>query len=156
MIGMAKALRKKEDFFKHISGLIKSLAKTYSVVVKELDFLESKSEIRADVVDSQYRFLAERLKRAIETFKDEMAASLQEYYFQVDNDMLSPHTIAHVKNELDILKNVYKSLGKKIPDRVLKEVLGANYFFHNNMRKLTPNKLLEYFELNYMMHKNKK
>jgi hypothetical protein len=141
------------DFFKHIANKIEALTKAYMLFAKELDLVNSKSKIKADTKEDRYKFLIERLKRAIDAFKDEMAASLNEFYFQKDNDLISPYSINHIKNSLDELKKVHRTVTKKISDQVLKDKLEHNYFFHVRIGKLTADKLMEYFELNYMLHK---
>jgi hypothetical protein len=139
------------DFFKHIANKLEALTKAYMLFVKELDLINAK--VKADTKEDQYKFLTERLKRAIDSFKDEMVASLNEYYFQKDNNLISPYAIVHIKNILDELKKVHKTISKKIPDEILKDKLEHNYFFHTRIGKLTADKLMEYFELNYMLHK---
>lgn len=141
--------KKSSDFVKHISNNIQSLTKAYTIFVKELDSINNKFNVKADAKEDHYRFFTERLKRAIDAFKDEMAASLGDFYFQMDNNLISPHAIS----QIDDLKRVHKNIGKKVPDQILKEKLEHNYFFHTNVHKLTPKKIMEYFELNYMLHK---
>jgi hypothetical protein len=145
--------KKSSDFVKHISNNIESLTKAYTLFVKELDSINNKFNVKADAKEDHYRFFTERLKRAIDAFKDEMIASLGDFYFQMDNNLISPHAISHIKSKIDDLKKVHKTIGKKVPDQILKEKLEHNYFFHANVHKLTPKKIMEYFELNYMLHK---
>jgi hypothetical protein len=141
------------DFFKHIANKIEALTKAYMLFGKELDLINTKFKVKADNKEDQYKFLTERLKRAIDAFKDEMVSSLNEFYYQKDNNLISPYAITHIKNIIDELKKVHKTISKKIPDQILKDKLEHNYFFHTRISKLTANKIMEYFELNYMLHK---
>lgn len=149
-------MRSSHSFFKHIGNKIDALTKAYALIGKEIERLQEKAQVSGDVKDNQYIFLVKRLNRAIDTFKTEMQESLAEYYFQADNNMVSPYYINHIKEKLDELKKVYQTLGSKIPDTILKDVLGHNYYFHKNLKKLTAKKLMEYFETNYLLHKKSK
>jgi hypothetical protein len=139
---------KSEDFFKYIADRIDTLTKAYELVVKEITSKKIKSDI-------SYDYLIGRLKRAIDAFKVEMAESLKDYYHLKDNNILSLYSLTHVQQKLDDLKKVYASIGKKIPDSILKEKLEDNYYFHKNIKKLTAKKIMEYFETNYILHKKK-
>lgn len=148
----------KYDLFKNVSELIEDLAKSYILFGNEINTINSKiKEANADIVENQYKFAIEKLDRSITFFKTEMQESLIVYYHQVETNTLSQYTVSHIKDELDKLKKIHKTISKaKVPSELLKDRLGENYLFHIRLNKLTAKKIMEYFEMNYLLHQKKK
>lgn len=147
-----------EKFFKNIELEIENLAKTYEFVSNEIDKLEQKTlKTTASTDNIEFMVLIKLLDRAISAFKREMRASLNDYFFMKDAGILREHSALHIKTKIDILHKRHKEFtDKRIPEDLLKKGLGRNYYFHQNIKKLTPETILEYFEMNYAMISDEK
>jgi len=134
-------------FFEHVARTINKLTKAYSLALKEI--VEKTDQISAAV---EYDFLLKRLNRAIDTFKVEMKACLKDYIQMKNLNILrGEYASQHIKNQLDALHLERDALIGYIPEDHLKSGLGHNYYFHINLDKLTPQILMDYFEINYTM-----
>jgi len=145
-----------EKFFKNIELEIENLSNAYGLVSSEIDKLEQNQlnqlKTTASNENIEFTMLLKLLNRAITSFKREMKASLNDYFYMKDAGILREQSATHIKMQIDTLRKRHKEFtAKKIPDDLLKSVLGRNYYFHKNINKLTPETILEYFEMNYAM-----
>lgn len=144
-----------EIFFKHIALEIKKLSNAYSLFFDEMENIASKKlNVVASPDDVEYGLVIKILNRAIIAFKQEIKNSLDDYYYMKDLNILrTEHAATHLKNQIDILHESFKQVSnsKNIPESLLKSGLGRNFYFHKNIEKLTPETLLEYFEMNYSL-----
>jgi hypothetical protein len=138
----------RNEFFKHICDNISALTKIYAIILQELTGIKSKAIGAKDV---SYSFVLRKLKRAIDAFKQEMAACLTDYYMLKDNNLELPYALTHIQEKLKDLKEVHKNASKQIPMEILRKELDYNYYFHQNIRKLNASKIMQYFETNYML-----
>lgn len=149
--------RNSEKFFKNIEIEIENLANAYGLVSDEIDKLKQNQENQnlktiTSNENVEFTMLLKLLNRAITSFKREMAASLNDYFYMKDAGILREQSATHIKMQIDILRKRHKEFtNKQIPDDLLKKVLGRNYYFHQNIKKLTSETILEYFEMNYAM-----
>ena len=147
--------RTSEKFFKNIELEIEKLANTYELISSEVDKLERKPQnlkTTAGTENIEFTMLIKFLDRAITAFKREMKASLNDYFFMKDAGILREQSAVHIKVQVDTLHKRYNEFSNKhIPDDLLKNGLGSNYYFHQNIKKLTSDTILEYFEMNYAM-----
>lgn len=144
-------------FFEHIGAKIAILAKAYKNIAE--DFQELGSGAVADVKKENntvnYTIILNRLNRAINDFKREMKRSLQDYYIIISQFELSPNSARHIESNLNVLHDEYARFSKDVSEEVIEKGLGRNYFFHKNLKKLTVETLLDYFETNYLLHMEK-
>ena len=138
-------------FFEHIAFAIEKLTKAYTFALDEISRKEL--SVSAAVEDNiEYGILLRRLGRAIEAFKVEIKACLKDYIYLKDlNKMNEQHAARYLKSQLDALHTEKDLLTKHIPEEHLRSGLGRNYYFHKNIKNLTPETLLDYFEINYTL-----
>jgi len=141
-------------FFKHIEAMVSILARAYKVAHEDIQELKEQ-KISAATNNINYTIILNRLNAAIDTFKQEMARNLQDYYIIMDTTGISQYAAKHIETSLLDLYTKYANFNKDAPEDVVKKGLGKNYFFHKNLKKLTVEVILSYFETNYMMHMEK-
>lgn len=144
-------------FFEHIGAKVAILANAYRNAVDDFNDLDIGETSVANVKDNtvSYAILLNRLNRAINDFKREMKRSLEDYYIIVSQFEISQNSAKHIEGKLDILHNEYDRLIKNVSEDIIKKGLGKNYFFHKNLKKLTVEAILDYFETNYLLHMEK-
>jgi len=152
-----------EKFFKNIEIEIGNLANAYELVSNEIDKLDQENQeedqlkttagqVIAATENVEFTMLLKLLNRAITSFKREMKASLNDYFYMKDAGILREQSAIHIKLQIDTLCKRHKEFtSKPVPDDLLKKILGRNYYFHKNINKLTSETILEYFEMNYAM-----
>ena len=142
-------------FWEQIAAKIEILTKAYRHAVSCV-----KLKISADIIDTtkeennlEYSLLLRQLNRAIDDFKREMKSSLKDYYsiFRVRVEVNEQIAKRYLQKRLEDLHTEHERLSEQIPEEVVKTKLGHNYFFHNNIKKLTTYVILDYFETNYML-----
>jgi hypothetical protein len=137
-------------FFAHIAREIDALIKAYSYVLDRI--VKDELLVSATIEDNvEYTVLLRQLNRAIDAFKTEMKESLRDYIYLKQNNISSHYAATHLKDRLNILHEKRDELLKHIPESHLKQGLGHNYYFHKNLKNLTPDTLLDYFEINYTL-----
>jgi len=138
------------SFFKHIAHIIEGLTSTYTYILEELekkDLLTS-----ASMNNHEYTFLLKKLNRAIDAFKTEMKACLSDYIYMKTLNIMNEKNATHfIKNQLNELHKKRDHLIENIPEEELKTGLGHNYYFNKNIKNLTPETIMHYFEINYTL-----
>lgn len=144
-------------FFDHIGTRISRLAKAYKNAFDDIQDMEKhKTKISAAADNINYTITLNRLNAAINDFKREMKRSLQDYYLLMDNTVgISQYVAKHIESKLNDLFDEYTKFNENTPDDAVKKGLGSNYFFHKNLKKLTVEVMLNYFETNYMLNMEK-
>lgn len=142
------------SFFEHIGAKIAILAKAYKNASEDLqEFTEKISAAKKnDKSNINYTIILNRLNASINDFKREMKRSLQDYYMIMNINPISHNAAKHIESKLEDLHDEYTRFNKSIPEDIIKKGLGKNYYFHKNMKKLTVEILLDYFETNYLLH----
>lgn len=143
-------------FFEHLKAKIEILTDAYKTAFNDLTKL---NELKISAANGNekdkltYKLIFNRLNAAINDFKREMKRSLQDYYIIVDNGLdISQNAAIHVESKLITLHNEHSRLVKDIPEDIIKNGLDQNYHFHKNLKKLTVESILSYFETNYLLH----
>lgn len=142
-------------FFEHVALQIEKLANTYAYVFDEIE--KQKIPVSASIDDEtpdnvEYIVLIKRLNRAITSFKKEMQECLKDYiYLKKLNVMSGDNSARYIQSHLDKLHKENAVVINSIPESHLKRGLGNNFYFHTNMKKFTPEILLEYFETNFSL-----
>ena len=141
-------------FFEHLKAKIEILTDAYKTAVNGLTKLNELKISATNATDKlTYKLVFNRLNAAINDFKREMKRSLQDYYIIMDNDLdISQNAATHVESKLITLHNEHSRLVKDIPEDLVKNGLDQNYHFHKNLKKLTVESILSYFETNYLLH----
>lgn len=67
------------------------------------------------------------------------------------NVMSGDNSARYIQSQLDKLHKENAAIINSIPENHLKKGLGNNFYFHTNIRKFTPEILLEYFETNFSL-----
>jgi len=140
-------------FFEHIGNQISRLVRAYKNASDDIQDLSGRVSAAADNVN--YTIVLSRLNAAINYFKMEMTRSSNDYYIIVETTGISPYAATHIESVLNDLYTEYGNFNKNAPEDIVKKGLGKNYFFHKNLKKLTVEVILSYFETNYMMHMEK-
>jgi len=141
-------------FFDHIGTRISRLAKAYKNAFDDMQE-GGKHKTSAFAANINYTIILNRLNAAINDFKREMKRSLQDYYILMDTVGISQYAAKHIENNLNDLYEEYTKFNENISEDAVKKGLGPNYFFHKNLKKLTIEVVLNYFETNYMLHMEK-
>ena len=144
-------------FFEHLKAKIEILTDAYNTAFNDLSKLNELKISAANEKDKlTYKLVFNRLNAAINDFKREMTRSLQDYYFIMDNGLdISQNAATHVESKLITLHKEHSRLIKDIPEDTMKNGLDQNYHFHKNLKKLTVESILSYFETNYLLHMEK-
>jgi len=137
------------NFFEHIGAKITNLANAYK---NALDDFQDMGKQKIPASNVNYTILLNRLNRAINDFKREMTLSLQDYYMIMDVGEVSHNVAKHIECKLKELYDEYTRFGDIISEDIIKQGLGKNYYFHKNLKKLTVESILDYFETNYILH----
>ena len=136
--------------FEYIGRAIDRLSSVYAFVTNEISKGYDKEKISAASVE--HSFLIKKLNAAIDRFKTEMKECLNDYiYMKKQNILRKEQASQYIKNQLDSLHTERDSLLKYIPENILEEKLGHNFYFHKNLNNLTADVLMDYFEVNYTM-----
>lgn len=147
MLGVVMTITNEKLFFEHIARVIDKLTNAYSFALSEI---EKDGKLVSAAIE--YDLLLKRLNRAIDIFKTEMKACLKDYVHMKTLDMMrEEYASRYIKNQLDELHKERDALMEHIPEEHLKTGLGHNYYFHVNLKKLTPQTLMDYFETNYTL-----
>lgn len=138
-------------FFEHISRIIQGLTNTYAYVLEEIVGEDLSVSASTDEF-TNYTFLLKKLDRAITAFKLEMKACLSDYFHMKNlNIMNEKNAGQYIKNQLNELHTTRNKLIQAIPNDILKAGLGHNYYFNENIKNLTPEAIMDYFEINYTL-----
>jgi len=138
-------------FFEHIARTIQGLVNTYTYVLEEIANEDLSVSASTDEITS-YTFLLRKLNRAINAFKEEMKACLSDYFHMKNlNIMNEKNAGQYIKNQLNELHTKRNELIQAIPTDKLKDGLGHNYYFNENIKNLTPESIMDYFEINYTL-----
>ena len=145
---MTRSITNESAFFDHIALQINKLTTVYSNILQEI----SHTDLEVSAASVNYAMMIQRLNRAINYFKNEMKECLNDYtYMKNANIFRDGYSMTHIKSELDALYTEHELFSTNVPENDLKQGLGRNFYFHKNIRKLTPETILEYFEMNYTL-----